>query len=171
MAFRRRKGGMRRKSWVQRQEHFWTSSVADRTAVIAGNLLTFPVVTGADWSVRIGFATATVARVRGSVSVTPTGATGAAGGAVFAAALVLDQDEAVPSLALAATYVEEDILWTACGAINGNSVPDAQNLFHREIDIRVRRKLKPEDQLLVVVQMQGQAGLVSGVLRALVVTK
>lgn len=162
MAFRRRRG-MRRKSWVSRHEHLWTAAQANQTALVSAASLVFPVVAKADWDVRAGYSTATLVRVRGQIACVQTAA---GAGCVFGYAAVLDEDEALPDAATAATYIDEDILATYCYPMSG--LPGEARI---DVDIKVRRKLRLQDRVILVFRATGVDFEISGIVRALIVVK
>lgn len=182
MASRGRRGfgrGGRRKNWVSRQEHFWTS-VRD-TVVLGTNVVRFnPIVAPTDWLVRTGYSTCTLVRIRGHVAI---GHSSALPGfsRVASAVIVVDADDAANFNPEAVnSYNEHDVLWTRtdfyqCPS-SGTGVAWIPGL-NFEIDIPVKRKLKSDDFVYFVwgnIQYAGLAAITLApniTLRALLVPK
>jgi len=143
---------LRGKSFVSRNEHFW-STVLENDVGVANNVLRFtPIVSPTDWVVRAGMATATLVRIRGHVDVRcDTLATPAGGFNLYYSVIVVDADDAVNFNPMTSqSYIDHDVLWTRCFSIVNAS--DSSGSFSQEhdnfaLDIKVRRKLKPDDFL------------------------
>jgi len=178
MASRRSKPRGRRTNWVSRQEHFW-SVVADGTA-LANNVIRFDsIVAPTDWVVRAGFATCTMVRIRGHVSMA-WGDPNAGGSLVRAAIIVADADDATFNPAAVASYEEGDVLWTRTdilGFLSDDSGSAAISVVSYEVDVKVKRKLKRDDHVYFVfgnstLHTFGTGEIVPNVvLRALLVPK
>jgi len=144
-----------RKGFVQRNEHFW-AAVIENDVQVGSNVLRFtPIVSPTDWVVRAGQATATLVRIRGHVDVA-LGTSGPAGGAVVAyAVIVVDADDAANFNPFTlASYLNHDVLWTRVkslfqfGASTDGPILQPNDNF--AVDIKVRRKLKPDDYVYLV---------------------
>jgi len=176
---------VRRKSWVSRNEHFWSAVIENQT-VIASNIIRFsPIVAPTDWVVRAGQSTANLVRIRGHWSVTSVwGATpGEPGGSsVFYAIIVVDADDAAnfnPGALVA--YQEHRVLWTRTanlvqfGFASAGPIVAPSDSF--AVDVKVQAKLKPDDYVYMVTAnfvtpLAGDNSLnITGILRGLVVVK
>jgi len=169
---RRRRFTGRRKSFVQRQEHIWTAVTVNNGGLSAGITQALPIVTGADWSVRAGYSTATLVRVRGWLCAN-TAASTAGQGAIFGTVQIMDAEDATPDVSGAANYIDEDILATFGGGITMYVGSEGNHQFpYFEIDVKARRKLRIDDTVYAFVRnVGGPPAELSGVLRALIVLK
>jgi len=173
---------LRRKSFVSRNEHFW-STVLENDVGVANNVLRFtPIVSPTDWVVRAGMATATLVRIRGHVDVRcDTSATPAGGFNLYYSVIVVDADDAVNFNPMTSqSYIDHDVLWTRCFSIVNAS--DSSGSFSQEhdnfaLDIKVRRKLKPDDYVYLVTfcaptGIAGDRGMrLACIVRGLIVVK
>jgi len=176
-----RRRGMR-KGFVQRNEHFW-SAVIENDQQIGSNVIRFtPIVAPTDWVVRAGQSTATLVRIRGHVDV-GLGSNALAGGANIAyAVIVVDADDAANfSPYTLISYTNHDVLWTRVKSLvqfgPADTAPIAQVSDNFALDIKVRRKLKPDDNVYLVTgcfvtsQTADEDVRLSCIIRGLIVVK
>jgi len=148
-----RRRGMR-KGFVQRNEHFWAAIIENDTQV-GSNVLRFsPIVSPTDWVVRAGQTTATLVRIRGHVNCGLNNG-GNPGGAILGyAVIVVDADDAVNFNPFTlASYLNHDVLWTRTASLGqyGTATEGClQATDNFSLDIKVRRKLKPDDFVYLV---------------------
>jgi len=184
MARSKKLSRVRRKGFVQRNEHFWTSVIEDEAVIGSGVLRFSGIVAPTDWVTRAGYTTANLVRIRGhwDVRTHNVGTPGTAGGnSVVYAIIVVDADDAVNfNPKTLASLNENRVLWTRCknifqfgAAANGNEA--CGDNF--EIDVKAQAKLRPDDFVYMVTYNDGSliggdnSLLISGILRALVVVK
>lgn len=174
---------VRRKGFVQRNEHFWSTVLEDQAAgTIASNVIRFsPVVAPTDWVVRAGFTTANLIRIRGHVSVVALTST-PGGCALSYAVIVADGDDASTFNPMTiSSYLDHRVVWTRTrhlfqigDAVNGPVGLQEDNFV---VDIKAKAKLKPDDFVYFVTYNQATAiGAdvairMHAILRALVVVK
>jgi len=179
MAFRRMRGRRRGKSWISKQEHLWTVAVSNQTIVAPTGSIIYTVVAQSDWAVRLGTSYATFIRLRGyisftSVTVAPTNAAGC----VQAAAFVRNVSDSVvtPDLSNVVSYLDEDVLWTdgrPLVTFTAGGVATGIGGGHFDVDIKTRRRLHNDEELLVICRCTGTPNDVefTGVLRGLIAMK
>lgn len=169
MAARRSGGRGRRRGFVQRNEHFWSGQAVNQAATAIGTTSTVDLVAPVDWVARLGQASAVLVRIRGSFAFTLTGAGEI--GALFAAIMVIDEDEASPNPSVASTLINEDILWTYCGGLHAPATGAARYPVSVEFDVKAKRKLKVQDEVRLIIRNEGNSGELSMMSRALVVVR
>lgn len=148
MAARRsRRSGGRRRNWISRQEHAWTT-LLDSTSLANGVIRFDSLVQPTDWVVRVGQGTCTLVRIRGHMSFYP--ATNTAGQAsIRAAIIVADEDDATFNPVSATEYDDGDVLWTWNGYC-GASVDNWRLAPETAIDVKVMRKIRRNDYIYLV---------------------
>jgi len=149
----------------------WTSVINVEQALAAGVQQDANIVQSSDWTAVDG-EKATLLTVRGYITISgvndatiihPEGSVQlyiAKIGAAFTPA---------PAVNLAATYVQQDILWTGGFQWNGTAIGVADGVYHQEINIKVKRKITVADTIrLVIGNNRSETVDITYVLRGLV---
>jgi len=166
MAWQRRRSGSRgfRGKPVARKQYAWAA--CDPTTYTQGaSELGSPIVTHTDWQRGGGliFERATLVAVRGCIAVAINSA--GAERCWFNIACY-DEGETVDATNLATTLVEEDILWTYVVDLRGGDNQPAPSSMSIPVDIRAKRKLTSDTNVLLVSVASGNEFRITPMLRA-----
>jgi len=170
VANRSRRAAGRRSSGPK--NNIWTTVIADRVTVAANGQTADVIVATTDWARGSvgGSERATILRVRGWMSFAGKRIAGAVGSAGLMAYLtVVDEDistDADPKTA--ATYIDEDILWTHGASLSAAAVAESRASVFWEVDVKAMRKIRIGQELRMVWANLGAESIErSMVLRAL----
>ncbi len=168
---RHSRGGTTRSVKRGPKNNLWTAVLYAGTQIALGAQNTSLIVTQDDWiRAAAGNERCTILRVRGTLSIAHEEVAATAAGAVQAYAMVEDEDvTTTASPFVAATYAEEDILWTNGIAWPTMAANTVVSPVHWVIDIKAMRRIQRDQELKMVIA-NGAAGrkvVVNGVIRAL----
>ncbi len=155
----------------RRKDNIWTTVSLPGTIIAATIQLDANIVEPSDWERQSsGKEGATLMGIRGYLSVTNRTATGALGsGNVLAYIAKFDKDVASPSPAVAATYAEEDILWTGGTRVPFSEAASQWPGWDVEFNVKsMRRITNGEDIRLIVLNQLAVAIQIASVVRGLV---
>jgi len=145
----------------------WTSILFSQAALGAGAVVIGDIAAPSDWQVTTTASErATLLRIRGWLSFAPDASAGATG--VFMQIVVMDEAAASPNPVASSSYNDFDVLWTGGFnlAISAATPNSGVNLI--AIDVKVMRKITNSQDVRLAMRTVGSAGLLSGVVRALV---
>jgi len=153
----------------------WTVSLRDDFEITTGvTVIAFSIILDSDWErTSASSERATILRTRGWISIRPASAAGVQlDGTVFMYLTVQDDDATSVSAGLAATYADEDILWTGgvlfppgSIVVQGGFVGSSKDIL---LDVKAMRKLRSGQTLeLVVTNNMAGSIFLSGVIRSL----
>ena len=153
------------------KNNLWTTVLFNQTQLGLGAQNTSLIVTEDDW-IRAagGNERATILRVRGKLTVAADELGAVASGTVMAYVMVEDEDVAIAaSPFLAATYANEDILWTGSVAMPQFALDTVIEPYTWDLDIKAMRRIQRDQELKIVIAnaAAGRKVIVTGVLRAL----
>ncbi len=153
------------------KNNLWTTVLFNQTPIGAGAQNTSLIVTADDW-IRAagGNERCTLLRIRGMLSFAPEANTAVVASAMMSYVMVEDADVAVAaSPFVAATYANEDILWTASAALPALAVDEPGPQSNWVIDIKAMRRIQKDQEIKIVTANTAGSRTqeVSGVLRAL----
>ncbi len=133
-----------RRGRASRTKNNYVWSVVSVNRAILTTVTSENLVQDSDWNPSGGQKRATIIAVRGYLMMRAVGVLVSDCHMYLG---IMDEDVATsPDPALAATYVDEDIMWTG-GFCKSPGAQDARQLFHMDINIKAKRKIRSGQEL------------------------
>ena len=143
---------MRRRAARGARDLVWTTVLSIDEDVVLNGTSTNEICVASDWTASDGFERATLLGIRGFLSIGSKSQDGGEGGWVAYIAK-MSAGETKPDPLVAATYEDEDILWTGGGLIQNAVSTEDNGRVYASMPIQVKAKRKMDVNTVITCQV------------------